>query len=179
MAGTKASVNRGSKSRQVINSETKVDRLRLSEARNILNVTNLDPARHYRWVTDKNAGRDLYIMGRRGYKHETDWNLIIGDKNAARAEGEGSLVRIVSGTNADGNLQYSYLMSVKKEWHEEDKEDFAAEVAEKEMTIMDPDLDPDDEEAVADYVARSGHDMTQHTANAKPKGKRKGRQRIR
>ncbi len=73
-----------------------------------------DPNFHYRYVND--TGARIQMFKEAGYEMVTDTELSVGDSRVFDASDLGSNKRV---TSNDGTV--SYLMRIKKEWHEEDQ----------------------------------------------------------
>jgi len=87
-----------------------------------------DPNFHYRFVND--SGSRIHNFQQAGYELVTDTDLSVGDNRVVDASDLGSGKRVISN---DGTA--SYLMRIKKEWHEEDQATKQAFIKEQEQAM--------------------------------------------
>jgi len=102
--------------------------------RSPLRVTNKDPNREYRIVND--AGDRVSMFIDRGWRVEVDPNINVGEARAGKASKEGTPHQV-----SVGGGQKAYLMSIEKEFFEEDKAAKQEQVDEIERTIKEKALD--------------------------------------
>lgn len=108
--------------RQLGNKQTanKPKRVPVSGLRDIMTVTNQDPAFVYRWVQDTGeAGGKVLKYKRGGYdfaRTDSGETHTVGDDAVYRSESNGSIIRLPTGGG-----QYSYLMRIPREYYEEDQ----------------------------------------------------------
>jgi hypothetical protein len=123
--------------RQTMQDSARASRVSVAEARDKTTVQGKDPSREYRWVLDE--GNRLAIFENAGYRFETDKsNLIVGTNTVSTSKGQGSKITLYCGKDREGNKQYSYLMSIDKEWYDEDQAKKAAEVDSLEEGMQAP-----------------------------------------
>lgn len=121
------------KKRETVQSESKPKRIPVGEARDVLNVAGKDPSRKYRWVIDKNDGQRLLTFTDAGYRFETDKsNLKVGTRKVSDSSGEGEKIYKYVGIDKEGNKEFAYLMSISKEWFQEDQDLKAQKIDELE-----------------------------------------------
>ena len=73
------------------------------------------------WFNDDDHGERLRDAQRGGYEFVTaDGDEKVGD--AKEVQERDRKIRKLVGTHKDGRPKYAYLMAIKKEWYEEDKE---------------------------------------------------------
>jgi len=82
-------------------------------ARSKLDVDNLDPAYHYRWVNDE--------PGRIAKAQEGGYSFVIPEE-VNRESNDENRVNILGGSNKDGSKLNIYLMKIPMELHLEDVE---------------------------------------------------------
>lgn len=81
-----------------------------------------DPGFHYRWFVDRRDRLQQALMA--GYRPvllgdgETDFTRINNDNNLAD---QGQWICMKTGNHDGAQPEFSYLMAIKKEWHEEDQ----------------------------------------------------------
>ena len=88
-----------------------------------------DPNFVYRFVND--TGSRISNFKQAGYELVTDDELTVGDSRVFDPSDLGSAKRVVSN---DGTV--SYLMRIKKEWHEEDAKAKADTIREQEAAMQ-------------------------------------------
>ena len=87
-----------------------------------------DPNFEYRFVND--TGARIQNFKEAGYELVSDDELIVGDARVKDASDLGSAKRVVSN---DGTV--SYLMRIKKEWHQEDQAAKMEQLKEQEASM--------------------------------------------
>lgn len=120
-AGKEAGQKRQGNSRPKRTESPTIKRTPVGEARDRLTVEGLDNSRKYRWVKDILDGQRIQTFLNAGYRFETDQTLTVGQKRTAKTDGEGSQIKEYQELDKQGKSVYSYLMSIPKEWHEEDQ----------------------------------------------------------
>lgn len=102
--------------------------------RNVLTVKGKDPNYEYRIVNDIEDRIEQFKEA--GYELVLDDAAKVGDKrvDAASSTGSAKVIPVGQGTKA-------YLMRIKKEWYEEDKQNKLARVAEIERATKEKALD--------------------------------------
>lgn len=108
--------------------------------RDKLTVEGQDPDYVYRWILSgaEKSGRILNLRAR-GYEFVKAEDHNFGESDVYKSQDEGSLVRTPAGKEGD----FLYLMRIRKEHYEEDKED-------KSKRILD------EHEAVRNYAKQDG-----------------------
>lgn len=99
--------------------------------RNILTVANKDPNRVYRIVND--TGDRIAAFEDAGYRLEEASAVRVGDKRVERVAPEGSKAQV-----SVGGGQKAFVMSIEKEFYEEDQEAKLQRVRQIEETIKNP-----------------------------------------
>jgi hypothetical protein len=87
-----------------------------------------DPNFVYRFVND--TGSRIAKFKQAGYELVDDDSLIVGDARVSDASDLGSSKRVISN---DGTV--SYLMKIRKDWHEEDQKSKADLIKEQEAAM--------------------------------------------
>lgn len=103
-------------------------RIPVSGNRNIMTVSDQDPAFSYRWVNDTD---DRIKMFERGGWKLVDDDHAIGDTKADSSKGVGAVISKYVGAN-----RTSYLMKIEKEYYTEDQAAKEALIAEKERAML-------------------------------------------
>lgn len=102
--------------------------------RSPLNVTNKDPNRVYRIVND--TGDRIAMFQERGWRVEVDPEIKVGERRVGTPSKEGSPHQV-----SVGGGQRAYLMSIEREWYDEDQADKQRLVDETEAAIKEKALD--------------------------------------
>lgn len=102
-------------------------RIPVSGNRNVLTISNIDPAYKYRWVNDTEARLERFKLA--GYEFVTH-DATIGERKVDSSDGVGSLL-----TKEVGKGITAYAMRIKREWYEEDKAAKQAEVDKSEEAM--------------------------------------------
>ena len=119
--------------RETLTTEARPKRIPVGEARDVTTLAGRDPGRVYRWVVDGDNGERLQKFLDAGYRFETDKsNLRIGTKTVSTGSGDGSKLSMYAGKDTEGNKIYQYVMSIAKEWYDEDQALKAAKIDEIE-----------------------------------------------
>lgn len=128
---TKKTVAKKTNPRLAVEAKRNRKRVRIGDARNILNVSGIDKGFTARWVNDiDDRIANMYARGYEFVKNE-DGELVIGDETVDSSEGVGSAVTKNMGKGVTG-----VLMAQRNEHYEEDQQDKARLVDEKEASIF-------------------------------------------
>lgn len=128
------------KTRDTKTKEARPSRIPIGEARDVLSVQGKDSDRKYRWVNDEAGGERLAMFEGAGYRFETDKsNLTVGTRKVSDSSGEGSKISKYAGVDREGNKVFAYLMSISRDWYEEDQELKAQKIDELEEGMEVPD----------------------------------------
>lgn len=104
---------------------TRVTRASINGIRQKLNVRGKDPAFEYRIVNDTDDRVQEFID--RGYEIVTDTTVQVGDKRVANPTQEGTPAKVSVGQGVK-----AFVMRIKKEFYEEDKQSHNAHLDELE-----------------------------------------------
>jgi hypothetical protein len=104
---------------------TRVTRASINGIRQKLNVRGKDPAFEYRIVNDIDDRIQEFID--RGYEIVTDTTVQVGDKRVANPTQEGTPAKVSVGQGVK-----AFVMRIKKEFYEEDKQTHNATLDELE-----------------------------------------------
>lgn len=117
-------------SRKAVEAKRSRKRVRIGEARNILNVEGIDKGFTARWVNDVDG--KIADMQARGYEFVTnnDGDLMVGDEAVDYSEGVGSVVTKNMGKGVTG-----VLMAQRNDYYEEDQRDKAEQIAKREAAL--------------------------------------------
>jgi hypothetical protein len=102
--------------------------------RSPLHVTNKDPQREYRIVNDTGDRISMFIE--RGWRIEVDPNMKVGERRLGTPSKEGSPQQV-----SVGGAQKAYVMSIEKEYYDEDFKAKQDDVDETERIIKEKALD--------------------------------------
>ena len=102
------------------------ERVPVSGRRDVLTVADKDPAYVYRWVNDTQGRIDQFIKG--GYEH-------VSEKHKVGQNGIDSSADVSSMTTNTSPGMVQYLMRIKREWYDEDREAAARKVDKTEADM--------------------------------------------
>ena len=102
-----------------------------------LNVLTELPGHVLRWFNDT-PGRIDTAVGRAGWEFVQQNEIALADTNRVidRNSDIGNKVRAIVGTTDQNEPLYAYLLKIKKEWFEEDRDDATSKIRESEKEMI-------------------------------------------
>lgn len=135
------------KTTEKVTSEAKKPaRVPIGRHRELLTVFGKDPNFHYRWVKDTGeSGSRILEYRRAGYEPVNADEITVGEDKIDRSSNERGVVRMAY------KGETLFLLKQPKAFRDEDTAAFHAEIDETESQILNPRIDPQDDDPSRQY----------------------------